>query len=50
MNTEDISYYLFMECEELKEKEKNEGLTEDEKLNLKLNPYFVDRRSTDTMK
>ena len=40
MNTEELGYYLFMDSEELKRKEQEEGLTE-EKVNLELNPFFV---------
>ena len=29
MNTEELGYYLFMDSEELKRKEKEEGLTEE---------------------
>lgn len=40
MNAEEISYTLFMEAAELGSKNPNE-LTQDEKVNLELNPYFV---------
>ena len=44
MNTEELGYYLFMDSEELKRKEKEEGLTEEEKVNLELNPFFMAER------
>ena len=46
MNTEELGYYLFMDSEELKRKEKEEGLTEEEKVNLEINPFFVAERPT----
>ena len=46
MNTEELGYYLFMDSEELKRKEKEEGLTEEEKVNLELNPFFMVERPT----
>lgn len=46
MNAEEMKYYLFMECEELKEKKLKMELTEDEKVNLETNPYFVAERTT----
>ena len=46
MNTEELGYYLFVDSEELKRKEKEEGLTEEEKVNLELNPFFVAERLT----
>lgn len=46
MNTEELGYYLFMDSEELKRKEKEEWLTEEEKVNLKLNPFFMAERPT----
>ena len=51
MNTEELGYYLFMDSEELKRKEKEEGLTEEEKVNLEINPFFVaERRTKDRQK
>ena len=41
MNFEKLSYYLFMESEEIKNKSYKD-LTEYEKINLKINP-FLDR-------
>lgn len=41
MNTEELGYYLFMDSEDLKKKEKDEGLTKEEKVNLEINPFFV---------
>ena len=41
MNTEELGYYMFMDSEELKRKEK-----EEEKVNLELNPFFVAERPT----
>ena len=46
MNTEELGYYLFMDSEELKRKENEEGLTEEEKVNLELNPFFMVERPT----
>ena len=46
MNTEELGYYLFVDSEELKRKGKEEGLTEEEKVNLELNPFFVAKRPT----
>ena len=46
MNTEELGYYLFMDSEELKRKEKEEVLTEEEKVNLELNPFFMVERPT----
>ena len=46
MNTEELGYYLFMDSEELKRKEKEEGLTEEEKVNLELNLFFMVERPT----
>ena len=46
MNTEELGYYLFMDSEELKRKEKEEGLTEEEKVNLEINLFFVAERPT----
>ena len=46
INTEELVYYLFMDSEELKRKEKEEWLTEEEKVNLKLNPFFMAERPT----
>ena len=46
MNTEELGYYLFADSEELKRKEKEERLTEEEKVNLELNPFFMAQRPT----
>ena len=46
VNTVEVGYYLFMYSEELKRKEKEEGLTEEEKVNLELNPFFMAERPT----
>lgn len=43
MNVEELGYYLFMQNEEAKEKEE---LTEEEKVNLELNPFFVAEKAT----
>ena len=43
MNVEELGYYLFMQNEEAKEKEE---LTEEEKVNLELNPFFIAEKAT----
>ena len=46
ITVDELGYYMFMDSEELKRKEKEEGLTEEEKVNLELNPFFVAERPT----
>lgn len=46
MNTEELGYYLFMNSEELKRKGQKEELTEEEKVNLEINPFFMADKTT----
>ena len=46
MNLQELGYYLFAESEEIKEKSKENQLTEEEKVNLEVNPYLVSERAT----
>lgn len=41
MDTDVLGYYLFMDNEELKQKAHDDDLTEEEKVNLEINPFFV---------
>ena len=45
MGYDELSYFLYMESEELKNKPYEE-LTEEEKVNLELNPFLEEERAT----
>lgn len=45
MGYDELSYFLYMESEELKNKPYEE-LTEEEKVNLELNPFLEEEKTT----